>query len=279
MIFHLKSTDANNYGTIKFSANPPLGKEPLLFRINQINTVSAFLVTTKDDYLEITKGSASTKYYFTDKGDYDRTALYQQIQKVIPETITVYLNEMNTLTFSSNYDFTINDASHRVKLSTGLYNSTFPITATKSSDNQYFITANSVPYNCFGNCLYLSSNVSSVAGFNDDKNKDVYRSVCYNISEMFIPGVPLISKIPGPKTKILPGDLTKLEFTLVDFQNYPVILKAPLNITMEILYDNTIIENVVVPDKESRAPGVRESCLGTPSLIDKNNNILKELFS
>ena len=80
MIFHLKSTDANNYGTIKFSANPPLGKEPLLFRINQINTVSAFLVTTKDDYLEITKGSASTKYYFTDKGDYDRTALYQQSQ-------------------------------------------------------------------------------------------------------------------------------------------------------------------------------------------------------
>ena len=270
MIFHLKSTDANNYGTIKFSANPPLGKEPLLFRINQINTVSAFLVTTKDDYLEITKGGQNNKYYFTNKGDYDRTALYQQIQKVIPEVITVYLNEMNTLTFSSNYDFTINDASHRVKLLTGLYNTTFPISATKSIDNQYFITANSVPYNCFGNCLYLASNVSSVAGFNDDKNKDVYRSVCYNISEMFIPGVPLISKIPGPKTRILPGDLTKLEFTLVDFQNYPVILKAPLHITMEIMYDNQIIENVIVPEKESRAPGVRESCLGTPSLIDKN---------
>ena len=265
MIFYLKSTDPNDYGTIKFSANPPLGKEPLLFRINQINTVSAFLVTTKDDYIELTINNVAHKYYFTNKGDYDRTALYQQIQKVLPDSITVYLNEMNTLTFSSKNDFKITDASHRIKLLTGLYNTTFPITAIKSSDNQYFTNANSVPYNCFGNCLYLTSNVSSVAGFNDEQNKDVYRSVCYHISEMFIPGIPLISRMPGPKTKILPGDLTKLEFKLVDFQNYPVILKAPLHITMEILYDNTIIENVIVPDNEQKN-------------FDKNN-ILKELLN
>ena len=265
MLFHLKSTNPDDYGTVKFSANPPLGKEPLLFRINQINTFSSFLVTTRDDYIEISREGKALKYHFADKGDYDRTALYQQIQKAILNTLTVYLNETNTLTFSSKIDFEITDASHRVKLLTGLYNTVFPIKAIKSSSNEYFITANSVPYNCFGNCLYLTSNVSSVAGFNDEQNKDVYRSVCYHISEMFIPGIPLISRMPGPKTKILPGDLTKLEFKLVDFQNYPVILKAPLHITMEILYDNTIIENVIVPDNEQKN-------------FDKNN-ILKELLN
>ena len=50
---------------------------------------------------------------------------------------------------------------------------------------------------------------------------------------MFIPNVPIITRMPGTCTKIYPNDLTNLEFTLVDIMNVPVILKAPLRILME----------------------------------------------
>ena len=52
MLFYLQSTNPENYGTVKFYANPPLGKDPLLFRINQVNTIAAFMVTTVEDYIE-----------------------------------------------------------------------------------------------------------------------------------------------------------------------------------------------------------------------------------
>ena len=265
MLFYLQSTDPENYNTVKFSANPALGREPLLFRINQVNTFSSFLVTTSTDYIELTIGSNTTKYYFPNKGDYDKDLIDKQVQKYLPSSITCYLNEFNTLTFKSSSKFSITDATHRVKLITGLYNTKIPIEATQSSDGYNYITVNSVPYSCLGNCLYLQSNVSSVAGFNDKTNKDVYRSVCYHINEMLIPGIPLISRIPGPKIKILPGDLTKLEFTLVDFQNEPVILKAPLRIVLEVMYDNEIIENILVPDPNERKI--------------KNLELIKKLFS
>ena len=252
MLFYLQSTDPENYNTVKFSANPSLGSEPLLFRINQINTISSFLVTTHTDYIEMTIGSKTTKYYFPDKGDYDKDMIDKQIQKYLPSSITCYINEFNTLSFKSSSKFTITDATHRAKLIIGLYETKLPLESVQSKDGYYYITVNSVPYSCLGNCLYLQSNVSSVAGFNDKENKDVYRSVCYHINEMFIPGIPILSRIPGPKIKILPGDLTKLEFTLVDFQNQPVILKAPLRIVMEVMYDNEIIENIMVSDPNEK---------------------------
>ena len=52
MLFYLQSTDPDHYSTVKFYANPPLGKDPLLFRINQVSTIDAFMVTTRDDYME-----------------------------------------------------------------------------------------------------------------------------------------------------------------------------------------------------------------------------------
>lgn len=252
MLFHLQSTDPGNYNVVKFSANPSFGTQPLLFRINQINTFSSFLITTNSDYIEITVGTSTNKYYFANKGDYDKDLIDKQIQKYLPSEITCYINEQNTLTFKSSSKFEIIDASHRVRLITGLYNTKFPIKYAEASDGYKYITADSVPYSCFGNCLYLQSNVSSVVGFNDNENKDVYRSICYNINEMFIPGIPILSRIPGPKIKILPGDLTKLEFKLVDFQNEPIVLKAPLRLVMEVMYDNEIIENVMVPDQNDR---------------------------
>ena len=65
MLFYLQSTNPENYGTVKFYANPPLGKDPLLFRINQVNTIAAFMVTTVEDYIEFNIGGELKRVYLT----------------------------------------------------------------------------------------------------------------------------------------------------------------------------------------------------------------------
>ena len=241
MLFYLQSTDTDNYGTVKFYANPPLGKDPLLFRINQVNTVAAFMITTSEDYIEFEIGGATPegqpatqtkKVYFEDRSSYDKDDLPNIITKLTTSVgITVAYNNSNTFTISSTQPFTITDCSHRVKLLLGLYHMTLPLSSEGNS-----LVAKSVPYNCYGNCLYLRSRLSSIVGLNDKDNRDIYLSLCYNISEMFIPGVPIITRFPGNCTKINPSDLTNIEFTLVDFMNVPVVLKAPLRIVMEVFH-------------------------------------------
>lgn len=237
MLFYLQSTDPENYNTVKFYANPPLGKDPLLFRINQVNTIAAFMVTTVDDYIEFAFEDQTRRVTFEDRSSYDKDDLANIITNLTSSIgISVAYNDYNTFTISSDQPFVINECSHRAKLLLGLYHESFPLSAERSPLNTYDIVVKSVPYNCYGNCLYLRSRVSSVVGLNDENNKDIYLSICYNISEMFIPGVPIITRFPGNCTKIYPSDLTNLEFTLVDFMNVPVILKAPLRLTMEVFH-------------------------------------------
>ena len=232
MLFYLQSSDPDNYGTVKFYANPPLGKDPLLFRINQVNTIAAFMVTTVEDYIEFDIGGTTKKVYFEDRSSYDKDDLPNIITKLTTTVgITVAYNNYNTFTLSSTKPFKITDCTHRAKLLLGLYHETLPLASTGNT-----IVTKSVPYNCYGNSLYLRSRISSVVGLNDENNKDIYLSICYNVSEMFIPNVPIITKLPGNCTKIYPADLTNLEFTLVDFMNVPVVLKAPLRITMELFH-------------------------------------------
>ena len=186
MLFYLQSTDPDNYGTVKFYANPPLGKDPLLFRINQVNTIAAFMVTTVEDYIEFNIGGELKRVYFEDRSSYDKDDLPNIITKLTTSVgITVAYNNSNTFTISSTQPFTITDCSHRVKLLLGLYHMTLPLASEGNS-----LVAKSVPYNCYGNCLYLRSRLSSIVGLNDKDNRDIYLSLCYNISEMFIPGVP-----------------------------------------------------------------------------------------
>jgi hypothetical protein len=56
---------------------------------------------------------------------------------------------------------------------------------------------------------------------------------------MLYPGVPIISITPGNYVKIKPTDLSNLEFSLVDFQNEPVVLKSPLNLVLECRENTT----------------------------------------
>ena len=244
MLYYLQSDNPNKYECIKFSANPQLGKGKHHFRILRASTIASFLITTNDDYIIFNVNNNDIKITFNDCCKYDRYDLPKILnQQYLHNTgLTVSDNDEGTLTIESQYNFTIKEATHRIKLLFGLYHSSLPINSQSKK-----IIINSVPYVCYGNNLYIRSRISSVVGFagaqasfgafNSHENVS-YTSICYHISEMFIPGVPIISRIPGNQFDINSYDLTNLEFTLVDFQNEPIKLKAPLNLTVEINVDD-----------------------------------------
>ena len=252
MIFNLQSTDPNNYGTIKFNSQIPLSEHDIKFRIISLNTIATFMITTDDDYIkfEINNEDSQSSAYavdykspssqseiltfkFTNRTKYYSDELASDLKIIFPSDIDVELNDTGTLTLKSNISFSIVDASHRVRLLMGFYELiSFPIHSNKV-DTGFEIVLNSAPYLNFGNILYLTSSLSNVCAFNDNKNKQINMSVCYSINEFFAPGIPLISKAIGPNVNIRPLELSNLQFTLVDFQFYPIILKAPLRITIE----------------------------------------------
>ena len=93
------------------------------------------------------------------------------------------------------------------------------------------------PLTCYGNMLYLESNLPSPVGVrSNDKNKEEYKSIVYKGSDFIYPGIPVNSRTPGPVIVTKTENLTDLEFRLVDFMMEPVILHSPLTITMEVFY-------------------------------------------
>jgi hypothetical protein len=260
MLFYLQSTDPSCYQTVKFSTNVFAGSESLEFRIKQLATISTFLITTEDDYIIIEINGDGTEcsedathpkpsvpgqspqqhtIYFNERYCYNRDELAIELSTLFTNVnINVIDNDSGTLTFTSESEFIIIDASHRVKLLTGLYHTELPVKPTKH------LKINSVPYTCYGNNLYLRSRISNIVGLNDSNNNEIYISICYQVLEILHPNMPVICRMPGNNIKINPTDLTNLEFTLVDFQNEPVLLKAPLNIVMEV-FNTQIIENNV----------------------------------
>ena len=238
MLFYIQSTDPSNYGTVKFSTNSLAGSKDLQYRINQLTTIASFLITTHDDYItfeiEGPSGPGSSNlgeqitFNFEDRSFYDKDLLPSYLTSLFTE-FNVSYNSSGTLTLSSQSQFRIIDASHRAKVLLGLYNTQLPTQPTLSYNIE------SIPYTCYGNNLYLQSRISNIVGFNDSMNKEIYISVCYHIFEIFYPGAPIICRFPGSLIKIKPTDLTNLEFSLVDFQHEPVILKAPLIIALEVI--------------------------------------------
>lgn len=231
-MFNLYSTDSKNYGTINFNSQLPLLADDVYFRIMGINTISTMMITTKTDYIKFNIYNEDLTFYFTDRTKYDKDELVYDLKAIFPSNIDVKYNDGGTLTLSSNTPFSIVECSHRVRLLLGLYEKIdFPI----MSNDEEEITISSVPYTCFGNILYLTSSLCNVCVFNDSNNKQLNMSVCYGISEYFAPGLPLISKTIGKNIRIRPLELSNLVFTLVDFQFHPIILKAPLHLTLELL--------------------------------------------
>ena len=243
MLIHLVSTDPDNYGTVKFTSSISMSNSSIMYRINSLSFFASFSITTNDDYIMIN----NTKIMFPDKGKYD---LIHDLNQLLTG-YTVSFNDKGLIVISSDNEFTINDASHNVKMLLGLYHSTLPITAAQDKNNDdegdnneesdhYQITMSSIPYLSYGNVLYLTARTDMVCSVNNKEGKEESLSIAYKTNEILYPGFPVMCKIPNQWSFINSNQLNQLEFTLVDFQFHPVKLHSPLYITLELNSSNNL---------------------------------------
>ena len=214
-----------------------------MYRINSLSTIASFSMTTPDDYLiietTINEELVELRLNFTDHGAYELRTLAHELNNLFegqllsvedgpPIEIMISMDSTNRLIFTANKEFSIKEASHNVKLLLGLYHSTLPINSSTKT-----IRMPSVSYISLGNVLYLTARTDFVSMVNTDE-KEIARSIAYKTNELLYPGYPINSKIPGQWSIIHSDQLGSLEFQLVDFQLVPVVLHAPLFITLEI---------------------------------------------
>lgn len=245
MMYHLASTDPDNYGRIRFTSSLGSIGSTVLYRVNSLSTFAAFSVTTPEDFLTITTTIQDTCYEFTltfqEHGAYDLRTLAHELNKLTTNelalsddnaedifTLTIALDNTSRLVMTANQEFTITQATHRAKLLLGLYDTTLPV----SSEQKQF-QCPSVPYVSYGSCLYLCARTDFVSTLNVD-GKEITRSIAYKVNELLFPGAPVICKLPGQWSVIHSDQLGSLSFELVDFQLQPVILHAPLCLTLEV---------------------------------------------
>lgn len=243
MTHYLVSTDKDDYGTIKFLSSINTGNCMVAYRVNALSTIASFSMTTPDDYMIIettlNDECIDLTLHFQEHGAYEmRTLAYElnnlfdgqlaPVNEELPIQFVITMDSTNRLIITANKEFTIKEASHRARLLLGLYDSSLPITS--SNDR---IMSQSVPFLCYGNVLYLTARTDFISSLNLG-NKEITKSICYRINELLYPGVPVCCKLPGNYSIISSDQLSTLEFQLVDFQLEPVILHAPLFITLEV---------------------------------------------
>ncbi len=214
LILYLQSNDPDSYSTIKFGTSIDLGSKYIKYRITSLSTIASFTILDEDDYITIN----GVKQSFTTTSSYD-------VLPTIPD-MTVTKQSDGRVLFTADNAFTIDDASHRVKLLFGLYDTTLPTTSATS------LTSNSVSYTYYGNVLYLTTRTDAVAGTNMFDN-EAYKSIAYKSIEMLYPNVPVCSKTLGNWIMTTTDELKQLEFHLVDFRLHDISLHAPLYLTIE----------------------------------------------
>ena len=240
-LIHLSSNDPYNYGTIKFTSSLTQTKS-VMYRLNSLTTTASFSITTQDDWLEITKISDNSihKYYFPDRAEYDMDSLPATLNKILSVgdfPLTVTTGEDGLLILSASDDFIISDCTHRVKLILGLYH------AKKFNSSECKFKCPSFPYLCYGNILYLTARTDAISIINARGNEES-QSIIYKTNEVLYNGFPVNCKQPGTWFKIKINELQKMEFILVDFMLEPVVLHAPLFITLEYCESPIVYEHI-----------------------------------
>ena len=235
LLYQLYGSDPENYGEIVFEPIIPWNCEKIEYRIKSVNTFANFMITTSDDYVWIVKPS-DTKYClvsFSDQNYYDSDALPETLSTLFKSIgIAVSFNNTGTMVFTSSSAFTIDSASHRVKLLLGLFDSTFPLESQQSGE-KYTITAPACPMTSFGNVLYLQSLQGSAVGSRVDRN--YYTApVIYRINAFIRPGLPLIMNKKQDKVIVNTDAAKSIKITLTDFKFERIILKSPLFVCIKI---------------------------------------------
>ena len=259
MMYHLTSSNPDDYGTIKFRSSINNMNSMVMYRVQSVSTIASFSMTTPDDYIvietTIEDELVELTLRFHDHGAYDlRTLTYTlstlfegqliAVNESPPIELTITKDTTDRLVITADKEFTIKEATHGAKLLLGLYHTQLPI---NSSQKQ--LICPSVPYVSYGNILYLTARTDFVSVVNT-ADKEITRSIAFKINELLYPGFPICCKLPGSWSIIHSDQLSSLEFQLVDFMLQPVKLHAPLYLTLEIerldnTYPQTNLTNLV----------------------------------
>ena len=234
---HLTSNDPNNYSSLKLNTSIGKSDEMVMYRVSQVSTIASFSITTQDDYVMLKDAENEIiEVRFDNHGPWDRYTLAVDLQKVFNNAtecasslkITVQENDRGLLLLTGNKNFEIIDASHKAKLLLGIYHSKLPIRSVGMT-----IAMESLPMTCLGNVLYVIARTDAVCMTNA-RGQEESMSIAFRINELFYDGFPIVSRTEGDWFIIKSSELQRMEFALVDFQLEPVVLHAPLNMTIQI---------------------------------------------
>jgi hypothetical protein len=229
MKYYLSSSDPDNYGTIKFGTFTRGFTDNLKYRITNFTTTSAFMNTTREDYIKIN----GEKFYFMNKTDYKISTLAEDLTWDLQVAgITCY--EHNGLfVYNSESPFTFEEWSYRAGLLMGFYNTPAPIEAVLENDDSYYVRAPSYPIINFGNVLYIKSTLPDIVGLNVS-GEETQQNVAYKSIEFIYPGLPIVSRLEGKWVSIKSEHLNHVTFQLCDFMLTPIICRSPIFLTIEV---------------------------------------------
>jgi len=229
MIYYLKSTDPNDYGTIRFNSSFFNQSKHIEYRITSMSTLANFYVTTVDDYIVVN----DVTYHFADHGGYDINIFMLELSTIL-SPLSCSFDSLGRVVLSHSEPFSLTDASHRAKMLLGLYDTDLPLVSNKGS-----IVCPSAPYLCYGNLLFLKAHHGSIVATNATKNREEYHCIVYKSSEFVYQGLPIICRHAGVPVTTTSDDFRTLEFTLVDVQLHEVKLLAPLHLTIEVVSNDS----------------------------------------
>ena len=229
LLYQIQSNEPTNYGEITFEPIIPWNTERIEYCIKSVNTYANFLITTHEDFIEFDINMQCRTVKFEDRINYEQDELATVLTGLFEKSgITVETNLSGVLIFKASQEFSIINASHRVKLLLGLYDVNLPL---KSKNN--IIKSPSSPLVSFGNVLYLQSLQGTAIGTRVDKN--YYSSpVIYRINTFIKSGLPVISNKKQDKVITNTDAAKQIKVRLVDFKFEPVICLSPLFITIKI---------------------------------------------
>ena len=233
MISTISSTDPNNYNSIYTSLYQP---QTFLSRIqvNSLVTRSNFLLLHSQDYI-IINGVA---FFFS--GEYcDLTpeGFAELINEFYNESkVKVTVDYCQRLTFFSESEFTINDASYNVQLLAGFTTNPLPA-QSKQQSSIHVYRVPSVGYYLSTPILYLCSNLGDTSFMSspNDPLELQSKKIFMKINNSYCANLTISHFSSGEYSSIVrSNDLTNAEFWLTDSNFHDIHLLSPMYIEVQI---------------------------------------------
>lgn len=232
MITTLSSTDPDRFNTIFTSLFQP---QTFLSQISvtSLTTRSNFLLLSSKDYI-VLNGIA---YFFTGEySDLTPEGFAELINVFYPESnVRATVDYCERLTFFSEEEFTITDASYNVLLLAGFTSSPLPAVSKAQGEIHLYRTP-SVGYYLSTPVLYLCSNLGETSFMSS--STDPYdlqsKKIFMKIDNTYCAGLTITAYGGDFSSVVRSNDLTNAEFWLIDANGHDVKLLSPMFITVSI---------------------------------------------